>query len=177
MKARTYTTVPKMRVTRLSSTTLLAFLGTQDAIFRHAARAIRLADHRAVRCGDGSSLSWTTDSRIPGGTAFHLPISSSDFFDAWRFAGGSGESPAAAAAAAAAVESVRRRRRPGKVVTEMRGEGRARVGGAPARRHGRHGRNGLGSVGRSISPVEKVLEGGDARADESPEVVCGVEEL
>nr|CAB3470275.1 unnamed protein product [Digitaria exilis] len=168
-----------MRVTRLSSTTLLAFLGTQDAIFRHAARAIRLADHRAVRCGDGSSLSWTTDSRIPGGTAFHLPISSGDFLDACRFAGGSGESPEAEAeaAAAAAVESVRWRRCPGKVVTEMRGKGRARVGGAPARRHGRHGREGLGSFGRSISPVEEVLEGGDARADERPEVVCGVEEL
>jgi hypothetical protein len=149
-----YTTVPKIRVTRLSSMTLRAFLGTRDAIFRHAARALRLANHRAVRGAggvDGSSLSWTADSRIPGGTAFHLPISSGDFFRADGFAGGSGESPEEAAAA----EEVRRCRPPSKFLAGMRGRGRGGVGGVPDTRQGRHGWEGLGSLGRSISPEEK----------------------
>uniref|UniRef100_A0A0A9D1S1 Uncharacterized protein n=1 Tax=Arundo donax TaxID=35708 RepID=A0A0A9D1S1_ARUDO len=80
----------KMKVTRLSRTTLLAFPGTQETTFRHAARAVRLADHRGG-CGS-SSRSGAADSRIPGGTAFHLPTSSGAFFDEDGFVGGSGES-------------------------------------------------------------------------------------
>jgi len=122
-KARTNATVPKIRVTRLISTTLLVFLGTQDATFRHAARALRLTDHRAVHGGDGSSVSWTADSRIPGGTFFHLPISSGDLFFDDVLAGGSGEFRDGGEPEAEAADGGRKCRRPGRVVVGMRRRG------------------------------------------------------
>lgn len=126
------TNVPNIRVTRLSSTRLRAFLGTQDATFRHAARALRLADQRAVRGGDGSSVSVSgpADSRIPGGTAFHLPISSGGLFFDDRFAGGTGSGESLdGEPEEAAADGRRRCLRPDDVVAGMRGRGRMR--GAP----------------------------------------------
>jgi len=113
----------KIRVTRLISTTLLVFLGTQDATFRHAARALRLTDHRAVHGGDGSSVSWTADSRIPGGTFFHLPISSGDLFFDDVLAGGSGEFLDGGEPEAEAAGGGRNCRRPGRGVAGTRRRG------------------------------------------------------
>jgi|UniRef100_A0A804PZN5 hypothetical protein len=159
--------VPNIRVTRLSSTRLRAFLGTQDTTFRHAARALRLADQRAVRGGDGSSVSvsGSADSRIPGDTAFHLLISSGGLFCDDPFAAESGESLDGKLEEAAA-DDRRRCRRSDNVVAGMRERGRTR--GTPGCRQVRPGRVGLGCLGRNIrSPEEKIPKGGDARSDES----------
>uniref|UniRef100_A0A0E0LA98 Uncharacterized protein n=1 Tax=Oryza punctata TaxID=4537 RepID=A0A0E0LA98_ORYPU len=152
------TCIPKTMVTRLSNTTLLAFRGTNEATFRHAARARR----RAVQ---GSSGSGAADSRIPGGTDFHLPLSSAAFFfffDGGRLESFDGE-PEDDEEAAAAKGDRRRRRLVGKGATAGRMRGRERRGGA-IRRQGRHGRGGFGSFERNISPVGKVLEGWSPRA-------------
>lgn len=160
------TCVPKTMVTRLSKTTLLAFRGTNEATFRHAARARR----RAVVQGaaGGSSGSGAADSRIPGGTDFHLPLSSAAFF--FFFDGGSGgdilesfdgepgEDDDDDDDEAAAKGDRRRRRLVGEGAAAGRRRGRERRGGA-SRREGRHGRGGFGSFERNISPVGKVLEG------------------
>lgn len=153
------TYVPKTMVTRLSRTTLLAFRGTNEATFRHAARARR----RAVVQGaaGGSSGSGAADSRIPGGTDFHLPLSSAAFFF-FVFDGGGGdrlESFDGEPELEAAAKGARRRRRlVGEGAAAGRRRGRERRGGA-SRRDGRHGRGGFGSFERNISPVGKVLEG------------------
>uniref|UniRef100_A0A0E0HNV1 Uncharacterized protein n=1 Tax=Oryza nivara TaxID=4536 RepID=A0A0E0HNV1_ORYNI len=146
-------------VTRLSRTTLLAFRGTNEATFRHAARARR----RAVVQGaaGGSSGSGAADSRIPGGTDFHLPLSSAAFFF-FVFDGSGGdrlESFDGEPELEAAAKGARRRRRlVGEGAAAGRRRGRERRGGA-SRRDGRHGRGGFGSFERNISPVGKVLEG------------------
>lgn len=155
------TCVPKTMVTRLSKTTLLAFRGTNEATFRHAARARR----RAVVQGEagGSSGTGAADSRIPGGTDFHLPLSSAAlFFFFFFFDGGGGdrlESFDGEPELEAAAKGARRRRRlVGEGAAAGRRRGRVRRGGA-SRREGRHGRGGFGSFERNISPVGKVLEG------------------
>jgi hypothetical protein len=142
--------VPKMRASKLSRTTLLAFLGTKDATFRHAALARRLGVHRG---GGGAS-------RVPGGTAFRLQISPCTFLEGGRFAGrcaGSldGEPEAA--------EGDRRRwRLLGKCVVGVRGRGRWRGRGEWA--SGMHGRGGFGSFGRSIPPEEEEVRRGRGEA-------------
>jgi hypothetical protein len=112
-----------MKVTTLSRTTLLAFLGTQEATIR----------------------------RIPGGTDFHLPISSGPLFDENGFAGWSGESLEREVEDEDETDSGRR-----SCLRLPNGAIRMRGRGAPGgRRQGRHGRGGLGSFQTNISLVVK----------------------
>jgi hypothetical protein len=102
-----------MRASRLSRKTLLAFLGTKDATFRHAALARRLAVHRG---GGGGS-------RVPGGTAFRLQLSPRTFLEGHRFAGGSAD-PSDGEREEVAKGDRRRWRLLGKGEVGVRGRGR-----------------------------------------------------